>query len=33
MAKKPGNTSYDKRQLVIYHHKKGKSVKEIMSLF
>ncbi len=33
MARKTANTSYDKHQLVIYDHKKGESVKEIMSLF
>lgn len=27
-----GNTSFEKRQLVVYHHAKGKSVREIMSL-
>ncbi len=31
--KKSGNTSYETRQLVICHHKEGKMVKEIMSLF
>lgn len=32
MPKIAGNTSFDKRQLVVFHHTKGKSVPEIMSM-